>query len=108
MSIRPIDIKMVMPKTQEISKIEQNNQDKLKFSLEMQTNEQNQNIDKKLKTVNDSEKLSKSKIKEDEKEKNNNRKNNDRTDEENESTENQKSEEIIANPDVGGKIDIKI
>lgn len=68
MSIRPIDLKMAIPQTQEISKVEQNNQDKLRFSLESQTNKQNQTIDQELKKVNDSEELSKAEIK-DEKEK---------------------------------------
>lgn len=105
MSIRPIDVKMAIPKTQEISKIEQNNQDKLKFSLEMQTNEQNNKIDKQLKTVNYSEKLSKSKVEKDKKE---NKKRDKNSHEENESPSDKETEETIKDAIVGRRIDIKV
>ena len=70
LSIRPLDLKMAIPKTQELSKVEQNNQENLKFSLQNQLNEQNKTIDQQMKQVNDSEELSKTEIKDD-KEKNN-------------------------------------
>ena len=74
MSIRPIDLKMAIPQTQKLSKVEQNNQDRLRFSLESKANEQNQTIEQELKKVNDSEELSKAEIKEEKKDQNDEKK----------------------------------
>lgn len=62
MSLGPIDLKMAIPKTQELSKVEQNNQEKSKFVLQAQADQQNKDIEKSLKQVNENEELSKSKI----------------------------------------------
>lgn len=106
MSIRPIDLKMAIPKTQEISKTEQNNQDRIKFALEAQTNEQNQNIEKQLKTVNSNDELSKSKIKEDEQNKSN-KKNNQQKHGNNESSEQEEKIKDAKSDIVGTTFDIK-
>lgn len=82
LSIRPIDIKMAIPKTQEMSKIEQENQNRIRFSLEHQLNEQNQQIEQNLKKVNTNEEASKTKVREDE-EKDMDSQQNDRKDSEN-------------------------
>ena len=106
LSIRPIDLKMAIPKTQELSKIEQNNQDKLRFALEVQTNEQNQNIEKQLKTVNSNEELSKSKIEQEEENKNNKR-NSKKKHGENQSSEEENKIKDAKSDIVGTTFDIK-
>ena len=73
LSIRPMDLKMAIPKTQEMSKVEQNNQNNPKVALQAQINEQNQMIEQQLKQVNENDELSKSKIEEDEERKQQNK-----------------------------------
>lgn len=110
MGIRPIDFKMAMPKSQEVSKVEQNNQDNLKFSLQNQLNEQNKTIQQQMQQVNDSEEISKSEIKDDE-EKNNNEK---EQQQENETAasqlldHNSKEGNVGKDSTIGGEIDIKV
>lgn len=111
--IKPIDLKMTIPKTQDMSRLEQNNQEKLKFTLNAEMNEQNQTIQKELKKVNDSEELSKSKIK-DEKDKEDNQNKDKRENEEKNTLEsgmtsiNNTEGNVGVDPHVGVKIDIKI
>ena len=69
-----MDLKMAIPKTQEMSKVEQNNQNNPKIALQAQVNEQNQRIEQQLKQVNENDELSKSKIEEDEEKKQQNKK----------------------------------
>lgn len=111
LSIRPVDLKMAIPKTQEVSKVEQNNNENLKFSLQNQVDEQNKTIKQEMKQVNDSEELSKSKIRDNEDE------NNSHTDKENSKQEseaskllnhNSKEGNVGSDSTVGGKIDIKV
>ncbi|WP_041701669.1 hypothetical protein [Gottschalkia acidurici] len=106
MSIRPIDLKIIVPKTQEISRIEQNNQDKQKFLLQDQISEQNKKFEHELKKVNDSEKTEKSKI-------NNNDENEEKGKRENKGKKDRKAkasqdEEKAKNTTLGANIDIKI
>lgn len=111
--IRPVDLKMVIPKTQDMSKNEQNNQERLKFTLITEVDEQNQTIQKELKKVNDSEELSKSKIKDekskqdkDDQEKREAKERN--TLESNMTSINNPKGNVGIDPNIGIKIDIKI
>lgn len=111
LSIRPVDLKMAIPKTQEVSKVEQNNNENLKFSLQNQVDEQNKTIKQEMKQVNDSEELSKSKIRDNE-DKNNSKE--DKEDQKKESKASQllnhdsKEGNVGKDSTVGGKIDIKV
>ena len=68
-----MDLKMAIPKTQEQSKVEQNNQNNPKIALDAKVSEQNQMIKQQLRQVNENEELSKSKVEEDEQQKHQNK-----------------------------------
>lgn len=114
MGIRPIDFKMAIPKTQEVSKVEQNNQENLKLSLSNQVDEQNKTIQQQLKQVNDSEELSKSKIRDEEDGNNDENKERQQEDKETESPESQllghdnNKGNVGKDFNIGSKIDIKV
>lgn len=112
LSIRPIDLKMAFPKTQELSKVEQNNQENLKFSLANQVNEQNKTIKQQLSQVNDSEELSKSKVRDEEDKDNDTNKKDQREEPQTPESEllghtNNKGN-VGTSPNIGGGIDIKV
>ncbi len=94
-----MDLKMAIPKTQEMSKVEQNNQNNPKIALQEKVNEQNQMIEQQLKQVNENDELSKSKIEEDEQKQQKRNKN--KAQKEEQSIENQKSEPEILKASVG-------
>lgn len=67
---RPIDMKMTIPKTQQLSRLKQNENNINRNMLQNKVVQENNRVAKRLKKVNDSEKTSHKKINKDDQNKN--------------------------------------
>jgi len=106
MPIKPIDMQINLPKTQQVSKIQQTDNEKMKNVLHNQENLHNNIIEKELHQVNSTKKTSHNKINKESQKNNQNKErknNNNNTDDNKDDKHEEKYNNIL-----GSNIDIKI
>ncbi len=106
MAIKPVDMKNLMPKTQQLSKIQQNENDRQKNFIHIQNSNQAKKAEHEKKLVKSSEKASNTKIT-NENNRNNNKKHNNK-DNNDSNTHEEKSEKNSVTSVLGINIDIKV
>ncbi|MGF7057139.1 hypothetical protein [Brassicibacter mesophilus] len=108
MTIRPVDMKTLMPKTQQLSKMQQMENDKQKSFAYFQNNDQAKKTEKELRQVRNSEKMSKAKITKDNKKREHNTKQKDKDNNNSNAHEEKDLEKGNVDGVLGFNIDIKI
>lgn len=106
--MRPIDLNNLIPKTQEVSKLQQIENNKHKNFMHNQSINQNKKFENELKKVNTTNKAYKPKINKDEKENKKNKNFKKYNKRKEKDMEQNKNLETISDGIVGSKIDIKI
>jgi len=109
MSIKPIDYNVMIPKSQEVSRIKHNEGEKHRNILDSTVVQQEKDLDRNKKRVMDTEKSSESKIKRDGEEKNQYMSNNKKRKKQGKKEEDEdKIEEKLDSNSIGKNIDIHI
>ncbi|SDY84041.1 hypothetical protein SAMN05660462_01015 [Proteiniborus ethanoligenes] len=106
--MRPIDLNNLIPKTQEISKLQQLENNKHKNFMHNQSTTQNKKFENELKKVNTTSKTYKPKINKDEKDNNKNKSFKEKDGQEEKEKEQNKNSEVVSDGIIGSKVDIKI
>lgn len=106
--MRPIDLNNLIPKAQQISKVQQLKNNKHNNFMHNQATIQNKKFENELKKVNTPDKAYDAKINNKQKENKNNSKFKKDAKKKNDDKEKSKDDEIVPNRTIGSKIDIKI